>query len=439
MDQIVERPKNGADPDRRDIENVLGLDGSGRRRRRWPLLLILFAGLGAGAGTFFWATQPEAATTYRTVEIGSGAMTVLVSATGRLEPLTQVEISSELSGVVRTVAVEENERVAAGDVLAILDTTRLEAQVERAEAGVAVAAARVSEARATHNETERALARARQLSERGMVADQALDNALAAHERSTSAVEVADANLAIARADLRLQQADLANSTIFSPIDGIVLQRAVNPGQTVAASTSAPVLFVIAENLERMQLEAAIDEADIGEVRPGQTARFAVDAFPSRRFDAEIRDISFASMETEGVVTYQARLTVDNEELMLRPGMTATVDIVTREADEVLLVPAVAFRFSPAEQDTRQAGFSLSNLFSPQRLSGMRGPRGAWGGQGGGQRGQRGGEGTRMLWVLRDGQPRPTRVTTGATAGDQVEVLSGLEAGDLVITGTADR
>lgn len=437
MDQIVERPVRRADPDQQKIDDVLDLGDTGRKRRRWPLALLLLAVAAAGTGTWFWTAQPEAAPTYQTVEIGSGAMTVMVSATGTLEPLTRVEISSELSGVVRAVAVEENARVEAGQVLAQLDTTRIEAQVERAEAGVAVAAARVSEARATLNETERALVRARQLSERGMVADQALDNALAANERAQSAVEVAAANLAIARADLRLQQADLANSTIHSPIDGIVLERAVNPGQTVAASTSAPVLFVIAENLERMQLKAAIDEADIGDVRAGQSARFAVDAFPQRRFDAEIRDISFASQVTEGVVTYEARLAVDNDDLVLRPGMTATVDIVTREAEDALLVPAAAFRFSPPQEGASQSGFSLPNIFSPQRMSGFRGA--GRGGAGGGQ-GPRGGrEGMRTIWLLEDGQPRPARVTTGATAGDRIEVLSGLNPGDRVITGMTER
>lgn len=436
MDQIVERPTRRPDPDRQSIDDVLAM-GKGRpSRRRWPALLGLALVLGAGAGIYFYAAQPDPAPTYETVEIGSGAMTVMVSATGTLEPLTRVEISSELSGVMRSVAVSENEIVETGQVLAQLDTTRIQAQVERAEAGVAVAAARVSEARATFNETERALARARQLSERGMVADQALDNALAAHERAQSGVEVAEANLAIARADLRLQQADLANATIYSPIDGIVLERAVNPGQTVAASTSAPILFVIAENLERMELKAAIDEADIGEVRAGQTARFAVDAFPARRFDAEIRDISFASLVTEGVVTYEARLAVDNADLVLRPGMTATVDIVTREADDVLLVPASALRFTPPQTGTGTSGFSFSNLFSPQRMSGMRGGRGPGAGDGS-RRG--GGEGTRTLWLLQDGQARPARVTTGAMSGDQIEILSGLNPGDRVITGTTQR
>lgn len=438
MDQIVERPTRRPDPDRQSIDDVLALDGNRGTRRRWPLVIGLALAIGAGAGVWFYMSQPEATPAYETVEIGAGAMTVMVSATGTLEPLTRVEISSELSGIVRSVAVDENESVEAGQVLAQLDTTRIEAQVERAEAGVAVAAARVSEARATFNETERALTRARQLSERGMVADQALDNALAAHERAQSAVEVAEANLAIARADLRLQEADLANATIYSPIDGIVLERAVNPGQTVAASTSAPVLFVIAENLERMELKAAIDEADIGEVRAGQTARFAVDAFPARRFDAEIRDISFASLVTEGVVTYEARLAVDNGDLVLRPGMTATVDIVTREADDALLVPASALRFNPPQAGSTQSGFSLSNLFSPQRMTGMRGGGRSFGGGEGSRRGG-GGERTRTIWLLQDGQPRPARVTTGATAGNEIEILSGLNPGDRVITGVAQR
>jgi len=431
MDQMVERPTKRSDPGRQSIDEMLSLGQTGRGRRRWPLVLVLLLTGLAAVGAYFWYNQPQAAPAYETVEIGTGAMTVTVSATGTLEPLTRVEISSELSGVVRSVAVDENQRVKAGQLLAQLDTTRIEAQVERAEAGVAVAEARVSEARATLNETERALNRAQQLSERGMVTEQALDVALAASERAESGVEIAEANLSMARADLRLQEADLANAAIHSPIDGIVLERAVNPGQTVAASTSAPILFVIAENLERMELKAAIDEADIGDVRAGQTARFAVDAFPSRRFDAEIRDISFASLVTEGVVTYEARLAVDNSELALRPGMTATVDIVTREAEDVLMVPAAAFRFSPPETGAGRSSFSFSNLFSPRRMSGRRG-----GGRGAGG-GPRDGEGTRTLWLLQDGQARPSSVTTGATSGDRIEVLSGLSQGDRVITGLA--
>src|SRR5690606_13007589 len=211
--------------------------------------------------------------------------------------------------------------------------------------------------------------------------EQALETARAARDRAASAVESAQAQLAVARADLKLAEADLAKSTIYAPINGIVLTRSVNPGQTVASSMSAPILFVIAEDLTTMELRAAIDEADIGDVAKGQPARFTVDAFPSRRFDARISDISYASVTTEGVVTYEARLAVANPELLLRPGMTATVNIVTREDDSVLLVPSAAFRFTPPATSARRS-FSLTDLFNP-RGGRMRafGPRGGQAGQ----------------------------------------------------------
>ncbi len=437
MDQIVERrdrsPPQALGGDRQPIESVLGVS-AGRRTgsRRWWVIGLVAAALVGGVA--YWSLQPSSTPvpSFQTVTVERGALTVTVSSTGTLEPLTQVEVSSELSGVVRSVSVDENQRVAAGDVLAVLDTSRIEAQVDRARAGVQVAAARITEARATTEETQRTLARSRQLSERGMVADQALETAVAANDRAAAALEVAEANHAIALADLRLQEADLAKSTIYAPIDGIVLTRSVNPGQTVAASTQAPVLFVIAENLETMELKAAIDEADIGQIAAGQTGRFRVDAFPERNFAAAIRDIAFASVVTEGVVTYEARLAVDNADLVLRPGMTASVEIVTREADDVLLVPASAFRYSP-ETTTRGGGFSMTSMFSPPRT----GMRAGGGGRGGGQGGEGRSEGGRTLWVLENGAPQRVRVTTGATNGSMIEIVSGLEAGQQVITGQA--
>lgn len=430
MDQIVERPDKVRFAAPEPIEQALSLDKTGsarRRRRRWPYVAALVVVAGAGIAAWQWQGTATPQASYRTVAVETGAMTVEVSATGTLQPLTQVEVSSELSGVVRSVAAQENQRVAAGDVLAALDTTRIQAQIERAEANVLAAGARVTEAQVTLNETEQTLARARQLSGRGMVTEQALETASAAHDRARSAVDVARANLAVAEADLKLQQADLAKSTIYAPIDGIVLTRSVNPGQTVASSMSAPVLFVIAENLETMELKAAVDEADIGAVAAGQRARFTVDAFPGRTFSAEIRDISYASEQTEGVVTYQARLNVDNDELLLRPGMTATVDIITREIGDALLAPAAAFRYSPP-QASQGGGWSLQQLFMPARP-----PMGL-----GGTRRARDGEG-RPLWVLRNGEPVAVRVTTGATDGEHIEIVSGLEPGDRVIVGAGQN
>jgi HlyD family secretion protein len=259
-----------------------------------------------------------------------------------------------------------------------------------------------------------------------MVADQALDTATATRDRAAAAVKMAEANLAIAQADLKQRETDLQKSTIYAPIDGIVLTRSVDPGQTVASSLQAPVLFVIAADLKQMELKAAIDEADIGGVKPGQKAQFSVDAFPDRNFDALIRDIAYASVTTDGVVTYDARLDVDNAELLLRPGMTATVSVVTRQADDVITVPAAAFRFRPPVVE-KSRGWSLQNLFMPRiRMGGNRDQRPV------------STDGTRTLYVLKDGTPQPVQVRTGSTDGEKTEIVSGLSEGDQVIVGTRD-
>lgn len=361
--------------------------------------------------------------TYTTQPVERGDMTVYVTATGSLVPLTQVEISSELSGVVRSVAVRENQRVRKGQVLAELDTVRMAAQVARARASLEAVKAKVKEARVTYGETSRELDRAQRLALQGMATEQALEAAQAARDRAASALTTAKANQATADAELQLVQTDLIKSRIVAPIDGIVLSRNVDPGQTVAASFQAPVLFVIAEDLRRMELVAAVDEADIGSVRAGQAARFTVDAFPCREFKAEISDVSYASTSMDGIVTYEARLTVANADLLLRPGMTATVSIITHRHEDVLLVPNEALRFSPP------AGPALSgpNAGSDGQPGSVRGtppPRA----------GARAREEPRVVYVLRDGRPAPIRVKIGASNGATTEVLFGLGEGDTVVT-----
>lgn len=438
MDQIVDRDRNRPDTDKDgrplgrpegeatpSAQQALGLGSAGvRGRRRKGWLYALAAAALAAAGIGYWqfgSAAPQVS--YATAPAEIGDITVEVSATGTLQPLIQVDISSELSGVMRSVAVEENQRVKQGEVLAELDTTRLSAQIDRAEASVKSAEAKILEAKTTLTETEQAFVRAEQLLNRGMTSKQALDTATAARDRADANVAMAEANLAIAEAELKQQQADLVKSKIYAPIDGIVLTRSVNPGQTVASSMQAPVLFVLAANLENMELKAAIDEADIGGVKPGQRARFTVDAFPERSFDADIRDISFASVTTEGVVTYNARLDVDNSELLLRPGMTATVAVVTREAKGVVTVPAAAFRFSPPAAGERR-GFSMRDLFMPRMRMGRRGGEQQTGGE----------AGMRTLYVLKNGAPQAVEVKTGATDGEVFEIVSGLAEGDQVIT-----
>lgn len=427
MDQIVNPPEADSAP---AIETALGLDGAGkakRRRRIWWSALAVAVMLAGILLTYQWYMSPSPRVEYTTAPATVSDLTVEISATGTLQPLTQVDISSELSGVVREVAVAENQQVRKGDVLAKLDTSKLEAQIERAQASAKAAAASVETARVTLKETEQALARASELARKGMATQQALDTAQAARDRAKAALDSAKASLAIANADLKLQQADLAKSTIYAPIDGIVLTRSVDPGQTVASSLQAPVLFVIAADLRKMELKAAVDEADIGQISVGQQARFTVDAFPERPFDAEIRDISYASVTTDGVVTYDARLDVDNTDMLLRPGMTATVSVVTQQAKAVLTVPSSAFRYRPTE--TRERGFSMLSMFTGRRGP-MRRP---------GQTEQPPAEGLRTLYVLENGQPRRVDVKIGSSDGDRTEVLSGLEEGDRVITASRQR
>jgi HlyD family secretion protein len=429
VDQIVNPPNVESTS---TIETALGLDKAGvktKRRRGWLYALAALAVVAVVAATYQWYGSQAVKVDYTIVPAAKADLTVQVSATGTLQPLTQVDISSELSGVVRSVAVSENQQVKKGDVLAALDTSRLEAQIERAQASAKAAEANVENARITLKENEQALVRAAELAKRGQTTNQALEAATATRDRAKAAVDSADANLAIANADLKLQQSDLDKSTIYAPIDGIVLTRSVDPGQTVASSLQAPILFVIAADLKSMELKAAIDEADIGSVKAGQHARFTVDAFPERPFDAEIRDISFASLTTDGVVTYDARLDVANDELLLRPGMTATVSVVTREAKDVLVVPATAFRYKPAPV-ARSSGWSLTSLFTGRM------------GRRGGNRQQQTAtptDGSRTLYVLKNGRPHAVNVKVGATNGELTEVLSGVSEGDEIITASQQR
>ena len=260
-----------------------------------------------------------------------------------------------------------------------------------------------------------------------MATDQSLEAATATRDRAKAALDSARGQSRHRPGRSEAQQTDLAKSTIYAPIDGIVLTRSVDPGQTVASSLQAPVLFVIAADLRNMELVAAVDEADIGAVKSGQHARFTVDAFPERPFDAEIRDISYASVTTDGVVTYNARLEVDNNELLLRPGMTATVSVVTRQAKGVLTVPSTAFRYRPAQQAAR--GWSLSDLFTGRMgrpaatasASRRRRPPTA--------------RARSMCW--RTARPQPVNVKIGSTDGELTEITSGLDEGAQVITGVA--
>jgi HlyD family secretion protein len=423
-----------------DIERTLseyGINRGASPWKRWPrwaafaliVIAVVFLAFGRGGGD-------EAS--YVTQEVTTGGITVTVTATGNLEPRNQVDIGSELSGTIRTVHVDVNDEVKAGQVLAALDTTRLEAQVLQAQSSLTSAEARVIQSEASTKEARANLARlhkVRELSGGKLPSQQDMDVAEAALARAEGEAAAAKAAVAQSRANLEAVRTDLSKAQIRSPINGVVLVRSVEPGQTVAASLQVATLFTLAEDLKKMELHVSVDEADVGAVQVGQEGTFTVDAFPNRTFEARITQVHFASNNTQqsstasasasasatstGVVTYETVLEVDNSDLLLRPGMTATAEIVTTSIQNALLIPNAALRFTPEDVDVpgartaNQQRSPLSALMPQMRRRG--GPAG----------GQQGGAARRMsrAWILEDGRPALVIFRAGATDGRMTQVL----------------
>ncbi|WP_204508317.1 efflux RND transporter periplasmic adaptor subunit [Aestuariivirga litoralis] len=406
-----------------EIEAMLGLDPKSRRKRRGRRLLWLALLALALGGIAWWVMAGQGggkAISYDTAPAETKTIVVRVQATGNIQPTTEVEVSSERSGVIRTVNVKANSVVKKGDVLAELDTERLQAELARGKAALAATEARLADAKATLNEKQILFERAEKLSARGVSSTQDLDTARAAKARAEAGVVAAQADIAVAKADMAMTETDLTKTRILSPVNGIVLKRDAEPGQTVASSFQAPVLFTLAEDLAHMQLEADVDEADIGAVREGQKASFTVDAYPGKSFPAVIDTIEYSPEVTDNVVTYKAVLTVDNDELLLRPGMTATAQIVVQEVADALAVPNAALRYTPPKEQ-KQPGFSVMNMFIPRMPPARKNTAPA-------------ADGTRTLYVLENGAPKEVTVHVGVTDGkDTVIESGGVKPGDEVI------
>jgi len=417
------------------VAALLGADG--RRRPAWrralPWLAALLLLAAAGGGLWWWQAQRAAAPPqFLTQPVQRGALTVSVTAGGTLQPTRQVGIGSELSGTVARVLVEPNDRVQRGQVLVELDASRLRDQVAGARAAQAAAEAALRQAQTAQAEAAATLARLEDVHRRsgGQVPAAAeLDAARAAAERSDAQLASARAGVDQARATLSSHDNNLARASIRSPIDGVVLSRAVEPGNAVAASLQAVTLLTLAEDLTRMRLQVHIDEADVGRVAVGQPAQFTVAAHPARRFPARIERLGLGPTMRDNVVTYPAELSVDNTDLSLRPGMTAVASITTLERSDALLVPNAALRFSPPAPAAAPAGPERAGwmalllprppVLSPARRAGTDIAR------------------VRQVWVLGDdGQPREVAVSPGASDGRMTEVASdALQAGMAVIVG----
>jgi HlyD family secretion protein len=328
--------------------------GRHRRLRRIAIRVAVILALAAGLTALIrWQRQRGAAVpiAYQTAPLARGEMTVSVTATGTLQPRNVIAVGSEVSGRIKRVLVDDNARVHKGQPLAQLDPDIFSAQLAQAHAIRDQAAAQVLQAQATRRETAQLRARDEELFARGIVSQQELESAVAAADRASAALLLASANLRQATAAQTVATTNLTKTDIRSPIDGIVLSHTIEEGQTVVAAFQTPVLFQIAEDLRELELSVDIDEADIGKVREQQAATFTVAAYSDRRFDATVTTVHNASRVVDRVVSYEAELAVDNRELLLRPGMTATAEIVVTHVRDELLVPSQALRFTPAKTE----------------------------------------------------------------------------------------
>lgn len=412
------------------LDSLLGAPASRSRWRRpatWLAVLVVAASL---AGVLWWhnARHVSALPRYITEPVTRGHLVVSVTANGTLQPTHKVDIGSELSGTVARVNVDVNDHVSRGQVLAVLDTDKLGDQVRRTRAALALAEARVRQSAATVAESRGNLSRLEDVARRsgGQVPSQAeLASARASLARAEADESATLATVADARAALSVDETNLRKASMRSPIDGVVLSRTVDPGNAVAASLQAVTLFTLAEDLAQMKLQVNVDEADVGQVREGQRASFTVSAYPDRRYPATITRVGYGSTTKDNVVTYLAELSVANADLTLRPGMTATAVISAAERDGVLLVPNSALRFRPAGAAAAAASASVVSRLVPRMpLPGTR--RGGAGGA------------AHQVWTLRDGQPVPVQVTSGASDGRMTEVSGdGVQPGMAVIVDQA--
>ncbi len=421
-----------------DLDDFLG-EANKKRLPKWAkwaigIVLLLVVALGVhscfGGGT----TQ-----SYATDEVRMGDMQVSVTATGNLKPTNEVTVGSEISGLITKVYVDENDRVVQGQPLAQIDPVKLQDAINRAQASLDSARASVLQAEATAAQSRAQLARQEEVSRLsgGKVPSKTeLDTARADYSRAQASVEVAKANVNSAAAQLSSARTDMSKAMIRSPVTGVILSRQVEVGQTVAASFNTPTLFLIAEDLSQMELEVKVDEADVGQVKDGQSATFTVDAYPGKTFPAAIKRVNVGSNNVGGsttttsnsVISYGALLTVANADLALRPGMTATATIITSQEKNALMVPNAALRFEP-----RKAGASATPQAAPSVLP-IGGPRFrressqeiAFG------RGSK-----RTVYTLgQDNQLVPHEVFTGSTNGTETIVTSKtLKPGMKVVTG----
>lgn len=433
------KPRHG-DALRRWLRAWRGLSGRHRDPVRLTLALLAAAALVILSSQIL-RSPADAPSRYVTAPVTIGDLTVRVTATGTLEPTRIVEVSTELSGTIKAVHVDNNDRVVAGQLLAELDQSTIAEEHLRARAGVEVVKAKIREAEFERQVLVADASRKGALAKRGVTSDRDMQMARSEAQRVAARIEALKAELEVAQADHRIAAARLAKARIVSPIDGIILWRNVEPGQTVAASLSAPVLFRLAQDLDNMQVRVDVDEADAMRVRADQPATFQVHALRQQTLNATVKKVYLGPEIVDGVVSYKAILAFDNSELQLKPGMTANADIEVETTESARLVPNAAFRFVPPASE--EAGPSLvAGLPSVAALAPSTTAAGLAGAEVASSRPTLDMASLqpdqRRLFVERDGAAVAIVVAIGATDGTSTEIRDGpLHEGDRVIVDLA--
>ena len=427
---------------------------TGKRGWGWWGTVGLLVALAAG-GWWYWRKAPQVEVRYRVAGVARGSLTQAVTATGQLNPVVTVQVGSQVSGIIEKILVDFNSRVSSNQVIAQIDAATFRANLSQAQGELA-------NARANHELAGLNARRARELVEKRLISQAEADRAAADLTQAAAQIKIREASVEKA-------QVDLARTTIYAPIDGVVISRNVDVGQTVAASFNTPTLFLIANDLAKMQIDAMVSEADVGGVEVGQEVNFTVDAFPYRTFQGRVVQVRNAPTTVQNVVTYDCVIEVNNRDLKLKPGMTANVSIVVAQRGDSLKVPNAAFRFRPAESgDGKKAGEAAKGTNQVAEAGGRSrdGGAGGAGGSGGGAGGGRGGAGgygggrggggggggrpearlARSVHVVSSGAVKhadgsmsgkleAVPVKTGISDGTFTEILEGLKEGDVVATG----
>lgn len=383
-----------------DILSRITIEGEGQSfwRRHWAKIVTVFLIV---VWSFFYSTmsQGKEQTKYNTTKMAKRDLVIKVSATGNLEPTNSVDVGIEVSGTIAKVLVDYNDRVSTGQILAKLDTTKLLSQVNNSKASLEVAKANLFEANISIEDTKQELDRLQKLFDSthgNYPTQQSIDKATIAYKKAQALYGAYRAKVSQAKALLKANEDDLKKAVVVSPIEGIVLNRKIEVGQSVVANMQIPILFTLAQDLKKMQAVISVDEADIGKIKEKMSVEFSVDAYPKKLFNGTIRQVRLNAVKLDGVVTYEVVVDVDNSNLLLRPGMTVSADIITQKLTDKYTIPNSALRFSPNIKNSR----ARKHLFAarPKREQTKKAK-------------------AKSIWTVQNGDPTKVEVEVGMSDG----------------------